>query len=142
MKDPGRARRSAFLAYAVGGGAMGFMGLMFVLRSHAFASVLTNDPAIIDLTARCLFITGFAQAGFAAAMVFGSALRGAGDTFKVMLINLSSILGLRLTAVLVVTLWLGYGLPAIWVVLATELAIRGVAMFARFLHGAWRHVEV
>ena len=31
---------------------------------------------------------------------------------------------------------------AIWVVLATELAIRGVAMFARFLHGAWRHVEV
>ena len=34
-----------------------------------------------DLTAKCLAITGFCQAGFAAAIVFGGALRGAGDTF-------------------------------------------------------------
>jgi putative MATE family efflux protein len=142
MKDPGRARRSAYLAYAVGGGVMGFMGLLFVSLPLLFASFLTNDPAIIHLTAKCLFITGFAQLGFAAAMVFGSSLRGAGDTFKVMLINLTSVLGLRLTAVLVISLVFGMGLPAIWVVLASELMIRGIAMFARFQYGAWRHVQV
>ena len=142
MKDPGRAKRSAYLAYALAGGVMGFMGLLFMLRPHAFAAVLTNDPAVVDLAARCLFITGFSQLGFAAAMVFGASLRGAGDTFQTMLINLTSILGLRLTAVLVLNLWLGYGLTAIWVVLATELTIRGAAMFARFQQGAWRHVEV
>jgi Na+-driven multidrug efflux pump len=59
-----------------------------------------------------------------------------------MVINLSIVLGLRLTAVLVVTLVLGMGLTAVWVVLATELFIRGVAMYARFQHGAWRHVKV
>ena len=142
MKDPARARRSAYLAYAAAGGAMGLMGMLFVVRPHAFAAVLTNDPAVVDLAAKCLFITGFAQLGFAAAMVFGASLRGAGDTFKVMLINLASVLGLRLTAVLVLTQWLGLGLPAVWVVLAGELMIRGAAMFVRFQHGAWRHVEV
>ena len=142
MGDPSRARRSAFLAYAVGGGAMTVMGALFIARPHAFAALLTNDGAIIDLTARCLFVTGFAQAGFAAAMVFGSALRGAGDTYKVMLINLASVLGLRLTAAVVVARVFHFGLPAIWVVLASELMIRGAAMLARFLHGGWRHVKV
>jgi putative MATE family efflux protein len=142
MGDPARARRSAYLAYLMGGGVMGVMGALFVTLPRVFAGVLTNDPAVIALTARCLFITGFAQLGFASYMVFSLSLRGAGDTFKVMLINLASVLCLRLGGVLVVTLVFGLGLPAIWVVLAAELMIRGTAMFARFLHGAWRHVKV
>jgi putative MATE family efflux protein len=142
MKDPARARRAAYSAYGAAGAVMGFMGLMFMLAPHAFASVMSNNPAIVDLSADCLRITGFAQIGFAAAMVFGASLRGAGDTFTVMLINLTIVLGLRLMAVLVVTLVFGMGLTAVWVVLAGELFIRGVAMFARFQQGAWRHVEV
>jgi len=142
MKDPARARRSAYLAYAAGGGVMGFMGLMFLLFPHAFAGVMAETPAVVDLSARCLRITGFAQLGFASAMVFGASLRGAGDTFTVMVINLSIVIGLRLSAVLVITLGFGMGLTAVWVVLAGELFIRGVAMFARFQQGAWRHVTV
>jgi Na+-driven multidrug efflux pump len=44
--------------------------------------------------------------------------------------------------VLVVAAWLGYGLVAIWVVLAGELTLRGGFMYLRFLHGGWRHVKV
>jgi putative MATE family efflux protein len=142
MGDPVRAKRSAYLAYAVGGGVMGFMGLLFVLFPHAFASLLAEDPAIVDLASRCLFITGFAQLGFAASMIFSAALRGAGDTVVVMLINLACIVGLRLTGALLVAFYFRGGLPQIWLVLAGELVIRGIANFLRFQHGGWRHVKV
>jgi putative MATE family efflux protein len=142
MGDPVRARRCAYLAYAVGGGVMSVMGLLFVLFPRAFASLLAEDPAIVDLASRCLFITGFAQFGFAASMIFSAALRGAGDTVTVMVINLACIVGLRLTGALLVALHFRGGLPQIWLVLAGELMIRGLANFLRFKHGGWRHVKV
>ena len=142
MNDPARARRSAYLAYAAGGGTMSVMGLMFIFFSRQFAGFLAEDPAIVGLASQCLFITGFAQLGFAASMIFSSALRGAGDTVWVMAINLACILGLRLTGALLVARYFKLGLTAIWLVLAGELMIRGVAIFLRFLHGGWRHAKV
>ena len=142
MNDAARAKRSAYLAYAAGGGTMGFMGVMFILFPRGFAGFLAEDPAIVDLAARCLFITGFAQLAFAASMIFSSALRGAGDTVTVMVINLACILGLRLTGALLVAKYFKLGLPAIWLILAGELVVRGVAIFLRFAHGGWRHVKV
>ena len=75
-------------------------------------------------------------------MIFGGAMRGAGDTLRVMQINLLSVFGLRLTGVLVVGLWLDRGLAAVWIVLAAELMVRGALMYARFLNGGWKRVEV
>ena len=142
MKSPARASRSAYLSYAVGGGAMTVGGLLFIFLGRVFTGFMTNVPAIADLAATCLFITAFAQPGFAAAAIFSGALRGAGDTFSVMIINLASIIFVRLAGVLFVVWWLHMGLAAIWVVLASELTIRGLLVYVRFRHGGWRHVKV
>ena len=142
MKDPHRAARASYLSFAVGGGAMALGGVLFILCGRIFTGFMTSSPPIADLAARCLFITAFAQPGFAAAAIFSGALRGAGDTFSVMLINLATIIGLRLVGCVIVGWWLHLGLAAIWIVLAAELTIRGVAVYARFLHGGWREVRV
>jgi Na+-driven multidrug efflux pump len=142
MRNPARATRTAYLAYLIGAGAMATCGVLFLLFGRQMAGLLTSDPPTVDLAGRCLFITAFAQIGFAASIVFGGALRGAGDTVAVMAINLASTIGLRLVAVLAVTLWLGYGLAAVWVVLSVELTVRGVLMYLRFLQGGWKHVRV
>lgn len=141
-RDPQRATRAAFLGYGVGGGVMIFMGLLFVLFSHGFARFLSDDPQIEHLTAQCLFITGIIQGGFAAGMIFGGSLRGAGDTLAVMLLSLTSVVFVRLVGVLIVGYWLGLGLAAIWVVLAAEQCTRGALIFGRFLQGGWKRVEV
>jgi putative MATE family efflux protein len=141
-KRPDRATRSAFLGYAVGGGAMVFMGLLFMLFGNGFAGFLSDNPEIRHLTATCLFITGIIQGGFAASLIFGGALRGAGDTLAVMLASLSSVIVVRLIGVLIVGLWLHKGLGPIWVVLATEQCTRGLAVFGRFIHGGWKRIEV
>jgi putative MATE family efflux protein len=142
MKNPLRARRSAYLAFALGGTIMGLLGVAYVLFGRTFARWMSDDPTVIDLTARCLFVTGFIQCGFAAAIVFSGSLRGAGDTRKVMLINLASLIGVRLLGVIVLAWGFGVGLAGIWVLLSVELFVRGLALFARFRHGGWMTVRV
>jgi putative MATE family efflux protein len=141
MKDQRRAERFAYLGYAIGGGFMTLVGVMFILFSQYPAAILADDPEVRALTAKCLMITGFCQSGFAAAIVFGGALRGAGDTLAVMLITMVSILTLRLGGV-----WLlGYfhqPLPVIWMLLATDLFIRGGLVYWRFVHGGWKRIKV
>jgi putative MATE family efflux protein len=143
MRDPQRARRGAYLAFAVGGGIMTLCGVVFILFGHALATLmLPKQPAIAAVTARCLFITGFIQCGFASSMIFSGALRGAGDTVAVMIINLASTIFLRLAGVLIVVFAFGGGLAAVWAVLAGELFVRGIMALVRFEQGAWRHKQV
>jgi putative MATE family efflux protein len=143
MKDPGRARRGTYLAYALGGGIMTLCGIAFILFGHHFAHwMLPNQPEIAALTAKCLFITGFIQSGFAASMIFSGALRGAGDTVVVMAINLCSTIVLRLAGALFVVFYLKGGLAAVWIVLASELFLRGVMAWVRFEQGGWKYKEV
>lgn len=142
MKNPDRAARSAYLAFAVGGSMMAVMGLAYILFGGTLARLMSEDGRVIELTTRCLFYTGFIQAGFAAAIIFSGSLRGAGDTFKVMLINLTCVVGIRLVGVLVMTRWFHADLGDIWLLLSAEIMIRGVALTVRFLHGGWKRARV
>ena len=143
MRDPRRAARSAYLAFAGGGAVMTLCGLAMITLGRFPARWLSPDDAhIIALTTRCLLVTGFVQPFFAATLIFAGALRGAGDTLVVMVLNLLSVLGLRFTGVIVVGLWLHRGLVAIWVVLAAELAVRGTLSYLRFLQSGWQRLDV
>jgi putative MATE family efflux protein len=142
MRDSRRAERCAYLAYGIGGGFMTFVGLCFIFLAQYPAAWMAGDPAIRDLTASCLRVTGFCQAGFAAAIIFSGALRGAGDTFTVMLLSLVSVLIFRLGGVMIVGGYFHQPLPVIWIVLAADLFIRGVVIYIRFVHGGWKKIEV
>jgi putative MATE family efflux protein len=142
MRDPRRAERSAYMAYAAGGGLMTLFGIVFILLGRYPAAWLSPDPHIATMTAKCLFVTGFIQSGFAGYMIFSGALRGAGDTLVVMIVSLISVVGVRFLGVLIVGGYLRMSLSAIWVVLASELFLRGLLVYGRFGHGGWKHVKV
>ena len=142
MKSARRAWRVAYLGYAVGGLVMTILGIAFVAFSHFWANLFLDDPAVAAMTARSLFITGFIQCGFAAMIIFGSALKGAGDTLAVMLISLSSVIFVRFVGVMIVARYLGLGLAAVWMVLAGELFLRGILIFIRFQTGRWVSTRV
>jgi putative MATE family efflux protein len=143
MLDPQRARKCAWLAYAMGGGAMTVMGLCFVVFGPTIAGwMVQNDPELQQQAGNCLRMAGLVQSGFAAAMIFGGALRGAGDTVAVMKLNLASIIGVRLVGVLIVTQLFGFGLLGVWAVLCGELMLRGCLMMGRFQLGSWQHRKV
>ncbi|MDB5295621.1 MAG: family efflux transporter, partial [Phycisphaerales bacterium] len=141
-RDPVRAARATWAAAGLGLAVMCSWGVAFALVGRHLAAVMTTDPRAVDLVGTCLFITAFSQPGFAATLVFGGALRGAGDTLVVMVINIVSQIGLRLVGVLVLVRLFHFGLPAVWLVLATELTIRGCFITGRFVQGGWKHVKV
>ena len=143
MRAPWRARRGTYLAYALGGGIMTLCGAAFILFGQHFAAwMLPNQPQIAQLTAKCLFVTGFCQSGFAASMIFSGALRGAGDTVRVMAINLGSTILVRFVGVMIVVFYFRRGLVAVWCVLASELFLRGLMIWVRFEKGRWRELVV
>jgi putative MATE family efflux protein len=142
MGRPIRAQRSAYVGYALGGGIMTFAGIVFIVLHRWLATLLSDDPRTQQLASTCLLITGFIQCGFAAAMIFNSALRGAGDTFAAMVLNTASVFAVRLFGVYVAVKWLNLGLAAVWIVLGGEMMLRGGMMYARFLHGGWKKISV
>lgn len=141
MNNTARAQRSAYLGYLLGGGFMTIMGVLFILFARTFVRPMVEDPAVAELTARCLQITGFCQAGFAAAIVFSGALRGAGDTLAVMLITMLSIVLLRFGGVYIAG-QMKQPLTVLWIILATDLFVRGVLVYGRFLNGGWKRIKV
>jgi len=141
-QDLPQARKLALYCYYIGGGIMTVWGVVFVLFGPWLATLMTADPSQQALMGTCLRITGFIQSGFAAAIIFGGAMRGAGDTKNVLFINLFSTLCVRVVGVLVVVHVFDMGLTGIWVVLSGELFLRGVLMATRFRFGAWHRAKV
>ena len=142
QKNPQRAERVTYLAYALAGGLMTLWGLFFIFFHDLPARWISDNPRITDLTSQCLFVTGFCQPFFAAAMIFGFAMRGAGDTLRVMVYSLASQVGLRLTVGLLAALYFGWGVVGVWWVLSGELTVRGIIMYLRFAKGSWKTVKV
>jgi len=136
------ARKFALTCYLLGGGVMTSWGIAFILLGPYFATWLSEDPAVQILTGQCLQITGVIQFGFAAVIILGGAMRGAGDTKSVMFINLGSIIFVRLLGVLIVVKYAGFGLLAVWIILSGELLLRGILLGARFKFGGWYKARV
>ncbi len=142
MKNPRRAERAAYLGYFLGGGFMTLMGILLIFFAQYPTMILAQDPQVRILTAQCLRITGFCQVGFAGAIIFGGALRGAGDTMAVLILTMVSILCFRVGGVVIVGGILHKPLPYIWVILASDLFVRGILVYGRFLNGGWKHIRV
>ncbi len=101
-RNPRRASRAAYLSFALGGGIMTVFGLLFIFFGGAMSRLLSPDRQVAELTRQCLFVTGFIQSAFAASIIFSGALRGAGDTMAVAVLNLASIIFVRLLGVVAV----------------------------------------
>lgn len=74
-------------------------------------------------------------------LIFASALRGAGDTVRVMLLSLSLGIG-----ILVIPTWLvciyGGGIYGAWTMLTLFVSVLGLCFLRRFMKGGWRKLRV
>ncbi len=140
---PKRAQRAAELCAFTAMTTMTLMGLVFMLLPVQLVKLVApNSPEVWALAAPALVICGAIQPFFAAYMVFGDAMRGAGDTRSPMVLSWSSLLTVRLVGAYVLGVHLGFGLTGIWFALCADLMVKGVLFTARFLQGKWKHTAV
>ncbi len=106
-------RRSAKASVVLGMSFISIAALLFAGFPRLWASIYTNDPAVIAAAAPIFLICGFLQLGDAANVIFCSALTGLGDTRTPLIAN---------TAIY----WI-IGMPlSYWLAFHTDLALRGL----------------
>ncbi|GAC1362628.1 MAG: MATE family efflux transporter [Acidobacteriaceae bacterium] len=108
-----QVRRSAKASLLIGMTFITLAGLAFAGFPHLWASVYTNDPAVIAAAAPIFLICGVLQIGDAANVILCSALVGLGDTRTPMLVNIGWYWAL--------------GMPlSYWLAFADGLTLRGL----------------
>ena len=121
---------------------MGTLGVVFMTQGAALAHLMSRDPTIEDQVPRTLFICGIVQVFFAMGLVIRQGLKGCGDAKATFWITLVSTVCVRVPLAWFVGVYLGYGLPGIWVGLCVELGVRGLLFLHRFTSGKWEGLRV
>ena len=154
---PEQATRSGWLAFGLGCTVMTFMGALFyTLAPQMFLLFCPQESQrpIVEVGVPVLRLVAFAMPPLASAIIFTSALRGAGDTrvpvvftwigFFVVRIPLAYFLAFP-------TLDLGplgtfpgmaMGLYGTWLAMAADIYVRGAFFLHRFLRGRWQLQKV
>lgn len=125
------------------GSAATIMGLLAVLM-YAFApgimALLSPDPAVISLGAKCLRIEAFAEIFFAMSIVGYGCCMGAGDTLMPSVINLVGMWVIRIG--LAIVLIPSFGLVGYWIAMATELTVKGIIFVIRIRGNRWMNTRL
>lgn len=156
-REPARAARCGWTAYAIGGATMCVMGVLFVLFAKPMFRLFCPEAhlqPIIDAGVPVLRLIACAMPALASQIIFTSALRGAGDSRVPVLFSWFGFLGVRIPLAYLLTAreinlgWLGVlpgynlGLLGAWVAMCTDLWVRGAFFALRFASGRWKKIEV
>ena len=134
-KRPEMARRFAWMTIATGASMMTFLAVLMWVFAPQVMGLLSQDPEVIALGAKCLRIEAWAELLYGVSIVAYGCCVGAGDTLVPSVINLLSMWVIRLG--LALFLIPRYGLPGYWFAMAVELSIKGVIFAVRIARGRW-----
>jgi putative MATE family efflux protein len=154
---PDHAARSAWIAFAVGGSMMSMMGLIFFLLAPWMFSIYCPEPAqqpIVTEGVPVLRLVAFVMPALACAIIFTSALRGAGDTRVPVLFSWIGFLGVRIPLAHILALpeldlgplgsikGADLGLYGAWLAMCADILVRGTFFLVRFAGGKWKRMRV
>ncbi|KIG19438.1 Multi antimicrobial extrusion protein (Na(+)/drug antiporter) [Enhygromyxa salina] len=117
------AQRTAWIGFALGGGAMLVSACVLISLRHVLPGVYTDELAVLTLAAGILPIAAAFQLFDGLQVVGGGILRGTGDTLPAAVFNGVAYYGVALPLAAYFVLVRGAGLEAIWWSLALGLAL-------------------
>src|SRR5581483_5668110 len=104
-----------------------------------FASLLTNDPAVIDESVKYLRIAAWSQLAVCSEVVLEGALGGAGESVPPMLASTLLTASRIPFAAWAANRW---GSAGIWWIISITAAARGIAMASLWRLGRWKRRSV
>ncbi|MBR1576621.1 MAG: MATE family efflux transporter [Bacteroidales bacterium] len=119
----------------LGVGMMVSLAVVMFILAEKIMGLLSVDPEVVALGARCLRLEAFAEAGYAASIVAHGACVGAGDTKVPTALNLISVWAVWIALALVLTPH--YGLMGYWIAMFVELNVRGALFVCRIRGDKW-----
>jgi putative MATE family efflux protein len=109
------------------------------LNGRAIISLFTDDPDIITQVAQLFLISLILEPGRTFNLVVINALRATGDARFPLYMALVSMWGIAVPLAYFLGIMQGYGLVGIWLALACDEWVRGLAMFWRWRSRRWQN---
>lgn len=129
------AKSFAGKSVKLGAMMMTFLAILMFIFSRQLMSILSVDPDVISLGAKCLRIEAFAETFYAVSIVAQGAMTGAGDTLIPSILNFGTMWLVRIPLGILLTSRLG--LVGFWIAMCIELNIRGILFTIRLRSGRW-----
>jgi putative MATE family efflux protein len=154
---PDQAAKNGWTAFALGCATMTAMGAVFFVLAPQMFRLFCPDPAqepLVEAGVPVLRLIAFVMPALASAIIFTSALRGAGDTVVPVVFSWIGFLGVRIPLAYVLALpavnlgplgvWpcVGLGLYGAWLAMCADIAVRGCFFIWRFAGGRWKTMRV
>lgn len=125
----------ARITIATGSAMMTVLAVLMWVWAPQMMGLLSTDPEVISLGARCLRIEAWAELLYGVGIVAYGCCVGAGDTLVPSAINLLSMWVIRLGLALLLIPPLG--IEGYWVAMAAELSVKGIVFAVRIRRGRW-----
>lgn len=144
---PDLASRATYSAYVIAMIYTGFMGILYVaipeffLMAHASGATGSGFTELQELAVLLLRFVALYCLFDATAIVFVSAIKGAGDTRFVLITTAVTSL-IPIAGGFVGVKIFGWGLMWCWVVVTLWICSVGVIYFLRFVQGKWKTMRV
>ena len=122
----------------------GAMGVSFVISLSLYLfcrplfGLFTNDPQVLDMCKTIMGIEIFLELGRAANIVLFRSLQTAGDIRFPICLNVTTVWVVAAGGGYLLGVVLGWGLPGVWIAMASDEIFRGVVSFFRWKSGKWR----
>jgi putative MATE family efflux protein len=130
-----RAERSGWITTGFASVVGVVAAVVEIVFAEEFASIFTDDPAVIAVSASYLRICALSQAFVGAELVLEGALGGSGHTLPPMLAS-TTLTALRIPlAAWAASRW---GIDGIWWVICLTATARGIAMMVLWRLGRWK----
>lgn len=134
------ARRLSWISIACGAGMMTLLAVLMYAYAPQIMALLSQDPEVITLGAKCLRIEAWAELLFGVSIVGYGCCVGAGDTLVPSIINFMSMWVIRLGLALL--LIPRFGLAGYWIGMATELCVKGIIFAIRISGTRWMRTKL
>lgn len=131
-------RRSMYLSVF----AMSAAGALFVVFGGDIARAFGATGDVLALATLAIQLAAIEQPFMALQMIYGGALRGAGDTRSPMIVSLVGVIFFRITAVYLLAVVLQLGLAGVWIGTAIDWAGRSAIMYLLYRRGKWKTLRI
>jgi len=122
---------------------MGLVGLCFFLFRDAMMAFWSSDVKVKEIGVNILICAAIYQVFYAARIIYGGSLRGAGDTVWLAIISVvAAVVVLGLGGVLIVKLFPSLGSLGPWIAATFSIIVAGLANRWRFKSNRWMNIEL
>ena len=125
----------------IGVGLTAILALAMFLWSDTLGKAFSSDLEVALLSGEMLRIVSVAEPMFSMSTVMSGALRGAGEAKYPFYVGIICMLCIRVSLGAILLFGFQLGLSAVWIAMAVDLNLRGIANYLHFIRGKWIPAE-